>query len=188
MQLYLALVRPHLDYAVQFWCPYYRMDINSLESVQRRMTKMIPGLRNLPYQDRLKKLDLHSLERRRVRGDMIEVFKWVKGINKGDIDKVLIISEQDRTRSNGFKLDKFRFRREIGRNWFTNRVVDEWNKLSNFVVSAGTLESFKGRLDRFMDDRVVVTLGRSCHAQANRPIADSLFSDVLMFLTHSQLF
>ena len=84
---------------------------------------------------------------------MIEVFKWVKGINKGDIDKVLIISEQDRTRSNGFKLDKFRFRREIGRNWFTNRVVDEWNKLSNFVVSAGTLESFKRRLDRFMDDR-----------------------------------
>ena len=153
LQLYLALVRPHLDYAVQFWCPYYRMDINSLESVQRRMTKMIPGLRNLPYQDRLKKLNLHSLERRRVRGDMIEVFKWVKGINKGDIDKVLIISEQDRTRSNGFKLDKFRFRREIGRNWFTNRVVDEWNKLSNFVVSAGTLESFKRRLDRFMDDR-----------------------------------
>ena len=77
----------------------------------------------------------------------------MKGINKGDIDKVLIISEQDRTRSNGFKLDKFRFGREIGRNWFTNRVVDEWNKLSNFVVSAGTLEIFKRRLDRFMDDR-----------------------------------
>ncbi|KAG7166732.1 RNA-directed DNA polymerase from mobile element jockey-like 30 [Homarus americanus] len=153
LQLYLSLVRPHLDYAVQFWCPNYRMDINSLESVQLRMTKIIPGLRNLPYQDRLKKLNLHSLERRRVRGDMIEVFKWVKGINKGDIDKDFIISEQDKTRSNGFKLDKFRFRREIGRNWFTNRVVDEWNKLSNFVVSAGTLKSFKRRLDRFMDDR-----------------------------------
>ncbi len=58
LTLYLALVRPHLDYAVQFWCPHYRMDmdINLLESVQKRMTKMIQGLRNLPYQDGLKQL------------------------------------------------------------------------------------------------------------------------------------
>ncbi len=68
LKLYLALVRPHLDYAVQFWSPYYRTDINRLESVQRRMTKMIQGLRTLPYQ---KSLKLHSLERRRVRGDLI---------------------------------------------------------------------------------------------------------------------
>ena len=76
---YLALVRLDLVYAVLFWCPYYRKDIESLEAVQRRMTKMILGRRNLPYKDRLNQLNLHSLERRRARGDMIEVYKWVKG-------------------------------------------------------------------------------------------------------------
>ena len=152
LQLYLALVRPHLDYAVQFWSPSYRMDIKSLESIQRRMTKMIFNIRNLPYEDRLRKLKLHSLERRRVRGDLIEVFKWMTGVNEGDVSKVLRIHQQDRTRTNGFKLDKFRFRKEIGRNWFGNRVVDEWNKLPNGVVSARTVQTFKNRLDKFMDN------------------------------------
>ena len=152
LKLYLALVRPHLDFAVQFWSPYYRMDIESLERIQRRMTKMIHNIRNLPYEDRLKKLNLHSLERRRVRGDMIEVYKWFNGINKGDISKVLKLNNQDRTRSNGYKLDKFRFRKEIGRNWFGNRVVDSWNGLPNSVVNAKTLDTFKSRLDRHMTD------------------------------------
>ena len=58
------LVRPHLDYGPQFWSPYYKKDIGSLEAFQRRMTKMIQGLRNLSYKDRLKRLNLHSLERR----------------------------------------------------------------------------------------------------------------------------
>ena len=152
LRLYLALVRPHLDYAVQFWSPYYRMDINRLESIQRRMTKMICGMRNLSYEERLKRLNLHSLERRRVRGDLIEVYKWIMGLNKGDLNKILIVSEQSRTRSNGYKLDKFRFRKEIGRNWFTNRVVDEWNGLSEHVVGADSISCFKRRLDKFMDE------------------------------------
>ena len=71
--------------SVQFWCPYYRKVIDSSPgAVQRRMTKLIPGLRNLPYSERLKQLKLHSLERRRMRGDMTEVLKWMKWINKGD--------------------------------------------------------------------------------------------------------
>ena len=151
LKLYLALVRPHLDYAVQFWSPYYKKDIDLLEAVQRRMTKMIPGLRNLSYKDRLKHLNLHSLERRRARGDMIEVFKWVKGINKGNIDQVLEISNQDRTRGNGYKLEKLRFRTDVGKHWFSNRVVNDWNRLSGHVVSAETLGSFKRRLDESMD-------------------------------------
>ncbi|KAK8741933.1 hypothetical protein OTU49_002018 [Cherax quadricarinatus] len=150
LQLYTSLVRPHLDYAAQFWSPYYRMDINSLENVQRRMTKLIPCIRNLPYEDRLRALNLHSLERRRIRGDMIEVYKWKTGINKGDVNSVLKISSLDRTRSNGFKLEKFRFRKDIGKYWFGNRVVDEWNKLPSTVIEARTLCSFKNRLDKYM--------------------------------------
>ena len=85
------------------------MDIILLESVPRRMTKMIEGIRNFSYERRLKLLKLHSLERRKVMGDMIEVFKWVKGFNKREVGKVFTISSQDRTRNNGFKLEKCRF-------------------------------------------------------------------------------
>ena len=110
------LVKPHLDYDVQFWSSYYSMDIGLLESVQRRMTNMIEETRNFSYERRLKLLKLHSVERRTVRGDLIEVFKYVKGFNKGDVGKVLTVSSQDRTRNNGFKLEKCRFSKEIGRN------------------------------------------------------------------------
>ena len=74
-----------------------------------------------------------------------------KGFDKGDVGKVLTISSQDKTRRNGFKLEKCRCRKDIGRNWFTNRVVDDWNRLSDQVVSTQTIGSFKRRLDGFMD-------------------------------------
>ena len=69
------------------------MDIVKLKAVQRRMTKMILEVRNLIYKDRLKHLNLHSLERRRVREDLKEVFKWIKSFNRGDINEVLIVKE-----------------------------------------------------------------------------------------------
>ena len=76
---------------------------------------MIEGIRNFSYERKLKLLKLHSRERRRVRGDLIQVFKWVKGFNKEEVGKVLTISSQDRTRNNGFKLEKCRF--SIKKNW-----------------------------------------------------------------------
>ena len=71
----MVLVRPHLDYAVQFWFPHYRKDRDLLESVQRRMLKGIQELRNILHGARLKGLNLHSLQRRMLRGDLIEVLK-----------------------------------------------------------------------------------------------------------------
>ena len=106
------------------------------------MTKMIQGMRNLPYKDRLKCVNLHSLERRRARGNMIKVYKWAKGIDKGSIDQVIeISSQQGRTcSSNGYKLDKPRFRTDIGKHyWFTNRVVNDWNRLEKHVVRAESI-------------------------------------------------
>ena len=80
------------------------------------------------------------------------MFKWVKGFNKGNINKVLIVKEKVRTRTNSFKLDKFKFGKDIGKNRFANWLVGEWNKLSKHMVSAGTVDTFIKSLDISVDE------------------------------------
>lgn len=91
------------------------MDIDSLESIQMKSDKFVPSIKNLSYGDRLKKLNLLSFERRRVRGDLIRAFKWNKGINEVDISKLPEFGIQHRTGNNGGKLD--RFRKRNGHGW-----------------------------------------------------------------------
>ena len=82
---------------------------------------------------------------------MIEVFKWKKEINKGDINEVLKMKEEGITRSNGFKLDKFRFKKDIGKYWFGNRVVDMWINLPLAVINSYSIDSFKTKLNSRME-------------------------------------
>ena len=147
-KLYTAFVRPHLEYAVQFWSPNYIKDQNLLERVQRRATKKIPALRNLSYEDRLKRLDLFSLQKRRLRGDLIETFKILKGFDKINPDLLFQVDNTTVTRGNGMKLRVKRCNTEIRKAFFTVRVVEHWNKLPASVVDADTIHSFKCRLDK----------------------------------------
>ena len=145
-------MRPHLEYCVQFWSPYYKKDIEKLEKIQRRVTKMIPRLRNKPYEERLEELNLFSLTKRRIRGDLIEVFKIFKGFSNLDSSKYFTIDHNNVTRNNGFKIIPRRFKSLEAKYFFFNRIVNIWNKLPSEIVNSNSIESFKNKVDKYMKD------------------------------------
>jgi ribonuclease P/MRP protein subunit RPP40 len=149
-RLYKALVRPKLEYCVQAWRPYLRKDIHKIEQVQGRATRMIEECRGLGYEERLKVTGLTTLEKRRTRGDLIEVFKAVKGITKIDRSSLFTIANNSRTRGHRFKLVKTRSRLDLRKNFFSQRVVNDWNSLPEAVVEANSVNSFKNLYDKYV--------------------------------------
>ena len=146
LTLYNSLIRPHLEYAVQFWSPTLRKDIERLERVQARATKLIPSIRHRGYERRLQELGLFSLETRRLRGQLIEVFKLLHGFENVDYRKLFKLSENP-TRNNGWKLDPPRFRTTLCGNFFSYKIVNTWNDLPSHVVNSTSVDMFKSRLD-----------------------------------------
>lgn len=151
-RLFTSLVRPHLEYAIQFWSPCFQKDEKKLESVQRRATKLVPGFHSLPYEERLKRLNMFSLKDRRIRGDLIETFKILNNIDKINYENLFEFSPQSVTRNNGLKLNKQRFNTDLRKNYFNIRVVDYWNKLPASVVQAKTIPAFKSKVDKYFTE------------------------------------
>src|SRR5882757_7759717 len=149
VRLYKALVRPRLEFCVQVWCPYLRKDIDMIERVQRRATKLIEGFRHMSYTERLSQTGLISMEKRRVRGDLIEVFKMLSSKDGVDFINFFEIQSYNRTRGHNCRRVKQRTNLDIRKYFFSQRVVNMWNSLPQTAIDADSVNLFKNRLDKF---------------------------------------
>ncbi|KFO54209.1 hypothetical protein N302_00830, partial [Corvus brachyrhynchos] len=154
LPLYSTLVKPKLEYCIQLWGPQPKRDIDLLKRVQRTGTKMIRGMEHLSYEERLRELGLFSLENRRLQGDLLVAFQYLKGIYKKDGEGLFTRACIDRTRGNGLKLKESRFRLDIRKKSFTVRVVRYWHRLPREVVDVPFMELFKARLDGALSNLV----------------------------------
>jgi len=106
--------------------PYYQKDKKIIEKIQRRFTLLIPGLSELSYEDRLKSLHLWSLEDRRLRADLIEVYRMYHGLSAVDFETFFELDIDSRTRGHTLKLKKGRVATDLRHHFFTERIVNTW--------------------------------------------------------------
>ena len=111
--LYSAFMRPHLEYCLQVWGLQHRKDVELFESNHRRAMKMKQGLEYFSYEDRLKELGLLCLDKRRLLGELIVAYQYLKGVYKHEGSQLFTWVDSDMTRGNGFKLKEGRFMLEL---------------------------------------------------------------------------
>ena len=150
LALYKSFVRPHLEYCVQAWSPHLERDKQVLEKVQRRATKLLPELCNLAYEDRLKRLGLTTLEDRRVRGDLIEMFKILNGHVNIEYSLFFTHRVYEGLRGHPLCVEFKRSRVNMRKFFFSSRTTALWNSLPVNVVTARSVNAFKNRLDSYV--------------------------------------
>jgi len=147
-KLFKALVRPHLEYGNAIWHPLFKKQSIAVERVQRRGTKFLANLKNLTYVERLKEVNLPSLKFRRLRGDLIQTFKIVNGVDKLDTNTFFQFTSYDKTRNSTNKIYINRYRTNLRKNCFSNRIAPYWNKLPTHVKNAKDVNHFKNLLEQ----------------------------------------
>ena len=123
--------------------------IFDLEKVQKRATKLIKDYKSLPYKERLRNLKLPTLKYRRARGDMIQVYKILHGINDSLLSPLLMLNLDSRTRGHSYKLKHQYAKHDFRKYSFGCRVVPVWNNLPDAVVCSPSVNCFKCNLDIF---------------------------------------
>ena len=149
LNLYKTLVvQPHLKYCSPAWSPHFEKDKQLLEKVQHRFTKQFPDLIKLNYHDRLQRLRLWSLEERCNRADLLEVFKLKTGLSSISLETFFDGNIDSRTRGHLWKILKNRSKLDVRKYFFSERVINRWNKLSQDDVDKTSLSGFKRVLER----------------------------------------
>lgn len=146
LKLYKSLIRPHLDYGNSVWYPVTKKNKQLIENVQRRATRLVPDLRDLSYEERLYNLNLPTLEYRRKRGDLIQLYKMIHGMDDINVTKFVSFNTNT-TRGHIFKLNKPRCKKSVRLNAFPARCIDNWNSLPQDLINTPSLDTFKNRLD-----------------------------------------
>ena len=150
-RLFTAIVRPHLEYGAPIWNPHFKKHIDLIESVQRRATKLIPGLFDLSYKERLKLLKLPTLEYRRYRGDMIELYKMTHGLYDNGATQNFLSFTPSHCRGHKFNLEKSYSKKDIRRFSFRHRTTNQWNNLPTKVPEADNINLFKKYIDQLWE-------------------------------------
>jgi ribonucleases P/MRP protein subunit RPP40 len=153
-QLNCVFIRPLLEYGIPAWNSLSKNDSRLLEKVQRRVTKSLLSTRNLDYQNRLLTFNMQSLQIRRIRGDLIQMYKailrqdeinWYNPIAAAPL--LSCFGSASSVRGNSMKLEIKQANTNVRQNFFTTRAARHWNLLSECCVRAPTLNSFKNYLD-----------------------------------------
>ena len=156
--LFKTLVRPIIEYANCVWDSSLRTQINLIEAVQRKFTKHILKVKRLPYTDRLKKLELPSLEYRRFRGDLIQVYKLAHELYDRESTRSLLKFEPNpRLRGHRFKISKCYTNKRQFQHFFSNRIINHWNNLSEEIVESKNIDIFKNNIDKKFNDLMYST-------------------------------
>ncbi len=142
LRAFIVYVRPLVEYNSVTWSPYLKQDIEAIERVQRCFTKRLPGLNKCSYSDRLARLGLPSLELRRLQNDLVWCYKILFGCVDLCADD-FFESRLSYTRGHNFKLYKKRNSNIVRANFFTERIVNVWNRLPIDIVNFNNLSKFK---------------------------------------------